>query len=241
MTARKSPRSPARQAPQPAKHTKKSKPAPLASKGNVKVALPASSLKVNATYDQRVKRVETGKAIVRAPSEKPDAFARLDALASLDSLTLPELGDLPPLFDAEAEDQSLTRVYGPEVDESPITDRSEDGLTHEDEESIRLAELHKGFRERMANEAKRRELATDSEFWLTVVFQDRDQKDEFIRKAKWTALGDKYLDGERLADVMGVKLTPSQIVYHSGGSDLKLAQLVDIDPLARLAPTGRKR
>lgn len=48
--------------------------------------------------------------------------------------------------------------------------------------------------------------ATDSEYWVAICFQTREQKEEFLRKARLIDLGDKYLDGIAVARVMGIKL-----------------------------------
>lgn len=64
-----------------------------------------------------------------------------------------------------------------------------------------------GFRERAKRENDRFVDATDSEYWIAICFQTRDQKEEFLRKTNLADLGDKYLDGMQVAQVMGIKLT----------------------------------
>ncbi|MEV6321385.1 hypothetical protein AB0M45_09335 [Nocardia sp. NPDC051787] len=46
----------------------------------------------------------------------------------------------------------------------------------------------------------------DSEFWVAICFRSREQKDEFLRKAELVELGDKYLDGEKVARILGIEL-----------------------------------
>lgn len=46
----------------------------------------------------------------------------------------------------------------------------------------------------------------DAEYFLVVCFQCRDQKEEFLDKAGWEHVGDKYLDGLEVADEMGIEL-----------------------------------
>ncbi|WP_054812189.1 hypothetical protein [Nocardia arizonensis] len=46
----------------------------------------------------------------------------------------------------------------------------------------------------------------DSEFWVAICFRSREQKDEFLRKLELVELGDKYLDGEKVADILGIDL-----------------------------------
>lgn len=49
--------------------------------------------------------------------------------------------------------------------------------------------------------------ALDSEFWIAVTFQNREQKEEFLRKARIIQYGDKYLDGMLVAKALGIELT----------------------------------
>lgn len=67
-------------------------------------------------------------------------------------------------------------------------------------------EFLRGFRDRAKQEGKRLEDVTDSEYWVAVCFQTREQKEEFLAKAGWVDLGDKYLDGMQAAKRMGIKL-----------------------------------
>lgn len=221
--------SPAKPAPVK-KSAKKTVPAPKVTQPprvSKAFAVPIASGKPvpTTTFLQRAKSVEQGTA-ARVERKEHDPFA-------LPPLTdLPDLADIGSLDDNEFLDPveaaaSELRVFGPDADESPIEDHEH--LSHEDAESARLAELHKGFRERMKAESARRELATDTEFWLCIVFQDRNQKDQFLAGSGWIGLGDKYLDGERLAQLVGVAVDKSFITYNIGGADPKLAALTDID------------
>lgn len=47
---------------------------------------------------------------------------------------------------------------------------------------------------------------TDPEFWFAVCFQSRAQKDDFLEATGWAALGDKYIDGLKVAQLMGVPI-----------------------------------
>jgi len=48
--------------------------------------------------------------------------------------------------------------------------------------------------------------ARDSEYWLAICFQSREQKKKFLAEAGWSDLGDKYLDGMKIADRMGIEI-----------------------------------
>lgn len=47
---------------------------------------------------------------------------------------------------------------------------------------------------------------TDPEFWFAVCFQSREQKDDFLAATGWAALGDKYLDGLKVARLLDVPI-----------------------------------
>ncbi len=66
--------------------------------------------------------------------------------------------------------------------------------------------LAAGFRQRRDAEAQRFRAATDSEYWFAVCFKDRASKDAFLKAIKATRLGDKYIDGHALAQLLGVNL-----------------------------------
>lgn len=81
------------------------------------------------------------------------------------------------------------------------------------------------FKKRAADENARLTDATDSEFWIAMCFQTREQKDEFLRKANFDKFGDKYLDGMKVAEQMGIKLEsevpPNRKISKFGGAYLK--------------------
>jgi hypothetical protein len=63
-----------------------------------------------------------------------------------------------------------------------------------------------GFKSRSEREDQRVLDATDSEYWVALCFQTREQKEEFLTKLRLIDLGDKYIDGMKAAKVLGVKL-----------------------------------
>lgn len=81
------------------------------------------------------------------------------------------------------------------------------------------------FRQRANDENARLLDATDSEFWVAMCFQTREQKEEFLRKAHLIQYGDKYLDGMKVAEEMGIKLEtevpPVRKISKFGGGYLK--------------------
>lgn len=86
--------------------------------------------------------------------------------------------------------------------------------------------LLQGFRERAKQEAERFTLATDSEFWVAIGFQSREQKDVFLQVMEWFQLGDKYLDGTQIAALMGIELPKVELANKKVKADKKLKPLV---------------
>lgn len=68
--------------------------------------------------------------------------------------------------------------------------------------------LQKGFKARAKAERDRFTRATDSEFWFAVCFETREEKEAFLRAAgvKKQIMGDKYLDGRKLAQVLKINM-----------------------------------
>jgi hypothetical protein len=90
-----------------------------------------------------------------------------------------------------------------------------------------LTALQAAFRERKANEARRFEIATDTEYWCALVFQTRDQKEAFLQALGLLPYGDKYLDGALVAEKMGIPLPAERPAYNiSHKIDPKWAGLV---------------
>lgn len=56
------------------------------------------------------------------------------------------------------------------------------------------------------NEAYR--VANDDEFWLAICFQSEEQKFQFLELSGWIALGDKYIDGLKVAQRLNLAVEP---------------------------------
>ena len=80
------------------------------------------------------------------------------------------------------------------------------------------------FSKRASNEKKRFEKATDSEYWACICFQDRKQVEEFVRACGMDPR-EKYVDGQKMAKNLGIKLTPSLEPFGKAKIDPKLARL----------------
>lgn len=76
----------------------------------------------------------------------------------------------------------------------------------EDEARAEIDAVARGFRERGKAEAARFRDNTDSEYWVCMGFQSREQKEEFLGALGLLAHGDKYLDGLKVAKALGIDL-----------------------------------
>lgn len=76
-----------------------------------------------------------------------------------------------------------------------------------------LDAVKKGFRDRLKAENKRKVDATDSEHWVCICFQTREQKTAFLNQSNMRQFGTKYLNGEKVAKMMGIELPDDEVPY----------------------------
>ncbi len=70
--------------------------------------------------------------------------------------------------------------------------------------------------------------ATDSEYWVCFCFENRDQKDEFLRRLKVPPeLGDKHVDGLLAAKALGIELTTPRAKWGRARVNPKLAEMAE--------------
>ena len=134
-----------------------------------------------------------------------DGFGALDGLDGLAALDAPE---------------------GPDPDD-PIGELDYDNLTNEVVAQKETSAVLEAFKARAKAEQARFALATDTEYWVGLCFQTREQKEHFLREAKLLQHGDKYIDGALLAKRMGITLPVAEVPYNvSAKVDAKFAALV---------------
>lgn len=86
--------------------------------------------------------------------------------------------------------------------------------------------IKNAFAARAKREADRMRKATDSEYWLCVCFQSREQVEEFLRLSRWAKAGAKYIDGQKLAKQLSVPITPeAPLPLNHGRIDKKFADM----------------
>ena len=121
----------------------------------------------------------------------PDLMALMGSGPDLASLTKKvDLGDGPDMSALLAGPQE------PLADPLAATEYTGD---LEADSAAELTELERAYRDRAKNEAGRFKAATDSEYWVAVCFKSRAEKEKFLQDFGLDPLGDKYLDGKKVA------------------------------------------
>jgi hypothetical protein len=92
------------------------------------------------------------------------------------------------------------------ITDEPAADEKPAG-SFEEQAAAEIGELEAGIKSRKKAERDRFRAATDSEFWFAVCFTSRDEKDRFLKAAGLWEHGDKYLDGQVVADTFDVDMT----------------------------------
>lgn len=102
---------------------------------------------------------------------------------------------------------NLDTLLNPEEEDDPFADVEYTGDMERDAEE-EISEALKAIKEEKRQRREAFRIIVDPEFWFAVCFQSREQKEEFLKLVDWYRLGDKYLDGLELADMLGVELEP---------------------------------
>lgn len=136
------------------------------------------------------------------------------------------MGEGLDAFDGLGALDALDAEDGPNPDD-PIGELDYDSLTNEEVAVKETSAVLEAFKARAKAEQERFALATDSEYWVGLCFQTRAQKEAFLTEAKLIQHGDKYIDGQLLAQRMGIELPPAAVPYNTSARvDAKYAALV---------------
>lgn len=73
---------------------------------------------------------------------------------------------------------------------------------------LELNEFQRQAKESLKREQESQLEMFDTEFWFAVYFQSRAQKEAFLNALQMLADGDKYIDGQALAEKLGIALPP---------------------------------
>lgn len=128
-------------------------------------------------------------------------------------VALPKLPPLPPL---------------PTMTIPGLRPRKEPEATAEDPTIEEVVDgIKSAFMERAKAEDKRIQLVTDSEFWCCFCFENRDQKDAFLKALGLWEAGDKYVNGILAAKKLGIDLGKPVAWPGVRPSSKRLQKLVD--------------
>lgn len=107
------------------------------------------------------------------------------------------------------DDEDLEAALGPpsEPEDDPwehLRGRSSGDLEADLAEEVEA--LRSAFLRRARQEGDRFRRVTDSEYWVALCFESREQKERFLQRSGLLRWGDKYLDGRIVARRFGVDL-----------------------------------
>jgi hypothetical protein len=133
--------------------------------------------------------------------------------------TLPKLPKTPALKLPKLPSRARPIV---DDDDGPTIEEMVEGLGQDI-----LTEGQEFFKERREAEKARFQLNTDTGYWCALVFESREQKEAFLRHfdAVRIAGGDKYLNGYKMAQAMGVDVGPPVKWPGQKGPTPRLAKL----------------
>lgn len=90
-------------------------------------------------------------------------------------------------------------------DDNLFADAALTGDLQEDADTT-MSEALRQIIERKKATQERFRVATDPEFYFLVCFQSREQKEEFLNKADWIDLGERFLNGLDVARKMNIDI-----------------------------------
>lgn len=113
--------------------------------------------------------------------------------------------------------KAFNAIFTPKNNKNPLDDITYTGDVEADSQA-EVNEILTGFKDRAKAEQDRFALATDSEFWVAMCFQSREQKEVFLKALNWLQYGDKYIDGCSIADAIGIELPEVRLPKPTGVS-----------------------
>lgn len=114
------------------------------------------------------------------------------------------LGEQRPVFD------SLFGAFPAEPTPNPLAKLELDGSPEDRAEGEVSAVLQHILDEKKLRRDQYRTML-DHEFWVALCFQNREQKERFLELVGWTDLGDKYIDGLKVAERLDVPIEPENL------------------------------
>lgn len=126
---------------------------------------------------------------------------KIDLGGKKTKLTSVTPGEQRPVFD------SLFGAFPAEATPNPLKDLDLDGTPEERADQEISAALQHILDEKKLRRDQYRTMV-DHEFWCAICFQNREQKERFLSLLGLTDLGEKYLDGLKVAERLNVDIEP---------------------------------
>lgn len=158
--------------------------------------------------------------------EELKLLASLDPLAAMAEVNAEKLGSL--LNDIETENESIARVLEQLREEHPAESAGgdDDATSAVLEDSEKLKE----FIKRRQQSVERGDDKAEVNFWVCLVFQSWNQKQDFLRQiAGVCVLYGMYADGEAFAEQVGLPVIPNMQRSIKSMLDRKLEALVAVN------------
>ena len=110
-------------------------------------------------------------------------------------------------WDANILEEELKKISEDMIANTGFSDREIQAMLSEltetaDELNQKINKVKTEFQKRAEKENDEKTDALDSEFWVCICFKNRKQKDEFLNEFKLAELGDKYLDGNSVGEIL---------------------------------------
>lgn len=95
-----------------------------------------------------------------------------------------------------------------EADENPLDGLGFDGEVGDIQASAdrEMSAVEQEIERNRAASAERFRIGSDEGYYCVLCFQTTEQKEEFLTKAGWMDIGDKYLNGLEVAEKLGIEL-----------------------------------
>ena len=93
----------------------------------------------------------------------------------------------------------------------PLQDVAYDDNDLEQSANSENSELLRQFKEKKKALFDQYRVAADQDYWVALCFQCQDQRDEFLRQARWDAMDGRYVNGLEVARQLGLDVKPIQL------------------------------
>lgn len=158
-------------------------------------------------------------------------------MSSIKRAKLPSDDEMPDFDQVDGgafDDEGTPDLDG---DGSKILDKlNPTGKGEEADSKQEVGETLRAIREADKRERDRHANTLDTEYWACLVFNNRAQKEEFLRQIGWLKFGDKYLDGMKLAKRHGFKLPDGETTFVPEKTENSLVTKIGtIEPKPNLA------